>query len=119
MKPRHVKTLDDGTWIGELRPGGSAGRKAEPRQVRVIECSIDAGHTNDTAYRLFTTILDPADASAVDLAVAYAQRWETDTAFEELRTDQRGTEIVLRSKLVDLVYQEIWGYLCCLYAIRT
>ena len=33
--------------------------------------------------------------------------------------DQRGPKIVLRWKLADLVYQEIWGYLCCHYAIRT
>ena len=119
MKPRHVETLADGTWIGELRPGGSAGRHAEPRRVRVIDYTIDDGRTNDTTYRLFTTILDPDDASAVDLAAAYAQRWEIETAFDELKTHQRGPRIVLRSKLVDLVYQEIWGYLCCHYAIRT
>ena len=119
MKPRYVETLDDGTWIGELRPGGSAGRKAQPHQIRVIEYSIDDGRTNDTTYRLFTTILDPTDASAVDLAAAYEQRWEIETAFDELKTHQRGPKIVLRSKLADLVYQEIWGYLCCHYAIRT
>jgi hypothetical protein len=119
MKPRHVETLDDGTWIGELRPGGNAGRTAEPHRVRVIEYSIDDGRPNDNTYRLFTTILDPDDASAVDLAGAYAQRWEIETAFDELKTHQRGPKIVLRSKLVDLVYQEIWGYLCCHYAIRT
>lgn len=119
MKPRHVETLADGTWIGELRPGGNAGRHAEPHRVRVIEYSIDDGRTNDNTYRLFTTILDPDDASAVDLAAAYAQRWEIETAFGELKTHQRGPKIVLRSKLVDLVYQEIWGYLCCHYAIRT
>jgi hypothetical protein len=119
MKPRHVETLDDGTWIGELRPGGNAGRTAEPHRVRVIDYSIDDGRTNDTTYRLFTTILDPDDATAVDLAAAYAQRWEIETAFDELKTHQRGPKIVLRSKLVDLVYQEIWGYLCCHYAIRT
>lgn len=119
MKPRHVETLDDGTWIGELRPGGNAGRRAEPHRVRVIDYQVDDGRTNDTAYRLFTTILDPTDASAVDLAGAYAQRWEIETAFDELKTHQRGPKIVLRSKLVDLVYQEIWGYLCCHYAIRT
>ena len=119
MTPRHVETLDDGTWIGELRPGGNAGRHAEPHRVRVIDYSIDDGRTNDTTYRLFTTILDPDDATAVDLAAAYAQRWEIETAFDELKTHQRGPKIVLRSKLVDLVYQEIWGYLCCHYAIRT
>jgi hypothetical protein len=119
MKPRHVTTLDDGTWIGELRPAGNARRHAEPHRIRVIDYSIDDGRTNDTTYRLFTTILDPADASAVDLAAAYEQRWEIETAFDELKTHQRGPRIVLRSKLADLVYQEIWGYLCCHYAIRT
>jgi hypothetical protein len=118
-KPRHVTTLDDGTWIGELRPGGNAGRDAVPHRVRVIDYQIDDGRSNDNTYRLFTTILDPTDASAVDLAAAYAQRWEIETAFDELKTHQRGPKIVLRSKLVDLVYQEIWGYLCCHYAIRT
>ncbi len=63
--------------------------------------------------------LDPNDATAVDLAAAYAQRWEIETAFDELKTHQRGPKIVLRSKLADLVRQEIWGYLCCHYAIRT
>ena len=119
MKPRHVETLDDGTWIGELRPGGNAGRHAVAHRVRVIDYSIDDGRTNDNTYRLFTTIFDPDDASAVDLAGAYAQRWEIETAFDELKTHQRGPKIVLRSKLPDLVYQEIWGYLCCHYAIRT
>jgi hypothetical protein len=119
MTPRHVETLADGTWIGELRPGGNAGRHAEPHRVRVIDYTIDDGRTNDTTYRLFTTILDPHDASAVDLAGAYAQRWEIETAFDELKTHQRGPRMVLRSKLPDLVYQEIWGYLCCHYAIRT
>jgi hypothetical protein len=119
IKPRHVETLSDGTWIGELRPGGNAGRTAEPHRVRVIDYSIDDGRPNDNTYRLFTTILDPDDATAVDLAAAYAQRWEIETAFDELKTHQRGPKIVLRSKLADLVYQEIWGYLCCHYAIRT
>ncbi|MEO6494895.1 MAG: IS4 family transposase [Ilumatobacteraceae bacterium] len=119
MKPRHVETLTDGTWIGELRPGGNAGRHAVAHRVRVIDYSIDDGRSNDNTYRLFTTILDPDDASAVDLAAAYAQRWEIETTFDELKTHQRGPKIVLRSKLVDLVYQEIWGYLCCHYAIRS
>jgi IS4 transposase len=68
---------------------------------------------------LFTTILDPDEASAVDLAVAYAQRWEIEAVFDELKVHQRGPRIVLRSKSPDLVLQEIWGHLCCHFAIRT
>ena len=39
--------------------------------------------------------------------------------FDELKTHQRGPRTVLRSKSPELVLQEIWGHLCCHYAIRT
>jgi hypothetical protein len=119
MKPRYLKTLSDGSWLAELRPSGNAGRKTEPLTIRVIDYTIDDGRPNDETYRLFTTILDPDDASAVELAVAYAQRWEIESVFDELKTHQRGARTVLRSKSPDLVLQEIWGHLCCHYAIRT
>ena len=70
-------------------------------------------------FRLFTTMLDPAEVTATELAAAYAQRWEIESAFDELKTHQRGAKTVLRSKSPALVEQEIWGHLCCHYAIRT
>ena len=119
MRPRHIETLDDGSWLAELRPAGNAGRKAIPLVVRVIDYSIDDGRPNGTTYRLLTTIVDPDEATATDLAPAYAQRWEIEAAFDELKTHQRGPRVVLRSKSPELVLQEIWGHLCCHYAIRT
>jgi len=119
MKPRPIETLPDGSWLAELRPSGHAGRHAEPLTIRVIDYRIDDGRPNDETYRLFTTIVDPDEASAVDLAMAYAQRWEIEGAFDELKTHQRGARTVLRSKSPDLVRQEVWGHLCCHYAIRT
>ena len=64
MKPRHLETLADGSWLAELRPSGNAGRTSEPLPIRVIDYTIDDGRTNDNEYRLFTTILDPTEASA-------------------------------------------------------
>jgi hypothetical protein len=119
MKPRHLETLADGTWLAELRPGGNAGRTTLPLTIRVIDYEIGDGRPNDMTYRLFTTLLDPVAAPAVDLAVAYAQRWEIESTFDELKTHQRGPRTVLRSKSPGLVLQEIWGHLCCHYAIRT
>lgn len=119
MKPRHIETLEDGSWLAELRPSGNAGRHAEPLIIRVIDYQIDDGRPNEETYRLFTTIIDPGDATAIDLAIAYAQRWEIESAFDELKTHQRGARTVLRSKSPDLVLQEIWGHLCCHFAIRT
>ncbi len=82
MKPRFVEALDDGSWLAELRRSGNAGRRAEPLSIRVIDYRIDDGRVNDEHYRLFTTILDPNDVSALDLAAAYAQRWEIESAFD-------------------------------------
>ncbi len=52
-------------------------------------------------------------------AAAYAQRWEIESVFDELKSHQRGPRAVLRSKSPQLVQQEMWGHLCCHYAIRT
>lgn len=119
MKPRPIEPLHDGSYLAELRPSGNAGRKAEPLIIRVIDYRIDDGRHNGETYRLFTTILDPNDIGALDLAAAYSQRWEIESAFDELKTHQRGARTVLRSKSPGLVLQEIWGHLCCHYAIRT
>jgi hypothetical protein len=61
---------------------------------------------------VFTTILDPGVAPAVELARAYAQRWEIVSAFDELKVHQREPCTVMRSRSPDLVLKEIWGHLC-------
>jgi len=119
-KPVHVEDLPDGSWLADLRQTHSAAaRRAEPIRVRVIDYTLDDGRENPTGYRLFTTLLDPTEVSATDLATAYSQRWEIELVFDELKTHQRGPRTVLRSKSPDLVVQEIWGHLCCHYAIRS
>ncbi|MGH3308119.1 MAG: IS4 family transposase, partial [Nocardioides sp.] len=121
-QPSHLEDLPDGSWLAELRRStGAAERALPPMRVRVIDYTIDDGrdHDHPGGYRLFTTILDPAEATAAELAAAYTQRWEIELAFDELKTHQRGPRTVLRSKSPDLVLQEIWGHLCCHYAIRS
>ena len=123
-KPEHLRDLADGSWLAHLRRATPASaRREEPMLVRVIDYTIDDGRHEDgreaVVYRLFTTLTDPSQAPAVELAAAYAQRWEIENTFDELKTHQRGPRVVLRSKAPDLVLQEIWGYLCCHYAIRS
>lgn len=116
-KPAHVADLPDGSWLAHLRRAND--KTSEPMLVRVVDYSIDDGRDNSTGYRLFTTLLDPAEADAAELAGAYTRRWEIELAFDELKTHQRGPRAVLRSKSPELVLQEIWGHLCCHYAIRS
>ena len=117
LRPQHLQTLDDDSWLAQIRL--STDKTAEPITVRVIDYTVQDGRDNPESYRLFTTITDPDVASATELAAAYVQRWEIELAFDELKTHQRGPRTVLRSKSPDLVRQEIWGHLCCHYAIRS
>jgi hypothetical protein len=119
-KPTHVEDLPDGSWLAHLRrTTPAAARREEPMLVRVVDYTVEDGRENSTTYRLFTTLLNPAEVPAVDLAAAYTQRWEIELTYDELKTHQRGPRTVLRSKSPDLVLQEIWGHLCCHYAIRS
>ena len=69
-------------------------------------------------YRLATTIPDHELAPAVELAALYHERWEIETAFDELKTHLRGAHIVLRSKTPDLVRQEFYGLMLAHFAVR-
>ena len=114
-----VQDLADGSWLAEVFHSTTDRKRQHPITVRVIEYHVDDGREPGGPFRLITTIVDPAEASAVELATAYAQRWEIESAFDELKTHQRGPRTVLRSKKPGLVLQEIWGHLCCHYAIRA
>jgi hypothetical protein len=89
--------------------------------VRVVEYEIPdrEGNGSGELVCLATTILDPAEATAAELAWTYHQRWEIESAFDEIKTHQRGPARVLRSKSPDMVRQEIWAMLLTHYAIRT
>ena len=119
LKLEVVKNLPDGSWLAEVFHSTRDRARRDPRTVRVIEYTVEDGREPSGPIRLLTTILDHRKAPAVELAGAYAQRWEIETAFDELKTHQRGPRAVLRSKSPDLVTQEIWGHLCCHYAIRS
>ncbi len=114
-----IEVFADGSFLAKIFEISNFKRRGAGLVVRVVEYTIDDGRTNDTEYRLITTMLDPAEISATEMAVGYSQRWEIENVFDELKTHQRGPRLVLRSKSPDLVQQEIWGHLCCHYAIRA
>ena len=97
---------------------GKDGR-ALARLARVIEYEVPdrAGNGTGELIVLLTTITDPREAPAEELAAAYYQRWEQETGHDQLKTHLRGPGRVLRSRLPDLVHQEISAYLIVHHAI--
>ena len=140
-----VKVLADGTYLAvlinpairgarhraaiiesarQIADAQGEGPELDPAQahlIRVVEYDVPdrAGNGTGELIVLLSTILDPAAAHADELAAAYHQRWEEETANDQLKTHLRGPGKVLRSQLPELVYQEIWAWLLVHHALSA
>jgi hypothetical protein len=119
MRMACEQRLPDGSYLSHVYPSERDWRhKTNGIAVRVIDYRLEGIEGAEPIYRLATTILDPDKAPASELAALYHQRWEIETAFDELKTHLRGAQIVLRSKTPDLVRQEFYGLMMAHFAIR-
>lgn len=129
-----VRVLPDGSFISvmatpaeniRLGQARAAGRVlAEPPEghtVRIIEYTVTVraadGAIRIEVFRLVTTLLDHKAAPADQLAAIYAQRWEIENGYGELKTRLRGTGFILRSKCPELVRQEVYALLTVYQAL--
>ena len=119
MRMACEKRLMDGSYLSRVYPSERDWRhKTNGIVLRVVDYRLEGIEGSEPIYRLATTILDPDKAPAGELAALYHERWEIETAFDELKTHLRGAKIVLRSKTPDLVRQEFYGLLMAHFAIR-
>lgn len=113
------RRLPDGSYLSRLYASTSDRRNQRKAiVVRAIDYRLKDVPDAEPVYRLITTILDPKQAPAKELAALYHERWEIETALDELKTHLRGAQIVLRSKTPELVKQEFYGLLMAHFAIR-
>jgi len=116
--PRETE-LEDGSYLSTMFPGrADRSKKRVGIPVRIVEYTLAGIPDAEPSYRVATTILDPTQAPAKELAALYHERWEIESAFDELKTHLRGQKITLRSKTPDLVRQEFYGLMMAHFAIR-
>lgn len=113
------KRLPDGSYLSRVYASPKDRRDGKHGVVvRVIEYGLEGVPGAEPIYRLLTTILDHEAAPTAELAALYHERWEIETALDELKTHLRGSRIVMRSKTPDLVKQEFYGLMMAHFAIR-
>src|ERR671913_369716 len=116
--PREA-VLADGSYLTTVYPGEKDRRhRTRGVSVRVVEYRLEGVAEAEPLYRLVTTMLDPGQAPAAELAALYHERWEIEGALAELKTRLRGARVVLRGKTPELVRQEFWGLLLTHFAVR-
>jgi hypothetical protein len=119
LRLRSDKALGDGSYLSRIYASERDWRhQAQGVRVRVIDYRLEGVAGAEPIYRLVTTILEPRQAPAQELAALYHERWEIETALDELKTHLRGSQIVLRSKTPGLVRQEFYGLMMAHFAIR-
>lgn len=113
---RPVEMGAEGSYVAEITPPKKSG--LAPFRVRVIEYKLPAvaADGKDELYRLVTTILDPAQGPAKDLAMLYHERWDIEGFFKQIKSVQLNAERIFRSKSPDGVRQEFWAHLGVHYA---
>jgi Transposase DDE domain len=123
----HLSTLRDGSELVLVRESRTmlctrrkaAGNPALPRLpdtlARLVCFTVvtrtRGGRTKSTAVRVLTTLLDPDESPAAQIAALYAARWQVETAFLHLKKTVRGAGRTLRGRSPALARQEAWALL--------
>ncbi len=108
VKGRVVRQLPDGSRLLELPLRRPQRPTPEMTSLTVREIRVQIGRPGHraTEVRLWTSLLNPKEAPALDLAQLYARRWEQELYFREVKRHVRHGDL-LHSHTVDTGAQEI------------
>jgi Transposase DDE domain len=107
LQAHRVTRLRDGSAIVRVPVRAErSGRIVDWLTLREVRVQVARRGHRAHAFRLWTSLLDPAVAPALDLARLYAQRWEHELYFREVKRQLRRSA-VLQSHTVDTAAQEI------------
>lgn len=107
-KPRVIKRLADGTRLVQIahRARQRPGQILEWFEVREIRVRVGRPGSRPHEVRLWTSLLNPRTAPALELAQLYTQRWEHELYFREVKRQVRKTDL-LQSHTIETAAQEI------------
>jgi hypothetical protein len=115
MKVKVVKRLGRGDALVRIRlPRALRRRRPDLPEALLLREVIYRPKKGHEAIRLFTSLLDPAQATAADIASGYGARWQHEISFDELKTHlaERTTvnrPVLFRSLTPTRVEQEMYG----------
>ncbi|MAT68541.1 MAG: IS4 family transposase [Planctomycetaceae bacterium] len=103
-------------WIRDLN---RQERRAIPDSLTIRQCRFWVDHPGFRSREvvIVTTMLDPREVSAPELADLYRMRWNNETDFSSLKVTLQMD--VLRCKTPELVRKEVWTHALAHNLIRT
>ena len=120
VKPRPIKRLADRSRLVRLAVRAPHRPAQVIEWITVREVRVQVGRPGGRVHelRLWTSLVDPITAPALDLARVYASRWEHELYFRELKRQLRKTD-VLQSHTVETGAQELAAMLMASAVLAT
>ncbi|WP_371189897.1 IS4 family transposase [Thalassotalea ponticola] len=93
-------------------------RKLWPELPNDIEVRLITRKINGKSESVLTSMIDPMRYPSADIGDLYSHRWEIELGYREQKQYMLGNRLTLRSRLPELVKQELWGILLTYNLIR-
>ena len=93
-------------------------RRLWPELPEEIIVRLVSRKINGKQYDVLTSMIDPMRYPCSDIADLYSHRWEIELGYREQKQYMLGNRLTLRSRLPELVKQELWGVLLTYNLIR-
>ena len=108
VKGRLLERLPDGTGLLCVPVKRPSRPQPDLRTLTVREICVRVARPGQraTTLRLWTTLLDPRTAPALEIARLYAERWEQELYFRDVKHQLRRTDLLL-SHTVETAAQEV------------
>jgi hypothetical protein len=105
LKARVIERLPDGSTLLEVMVHDPKKQRRALR-VREVRVRVRRAGRGTEELRLWTSLLDPKKAPALELATVYAQRWQHELYYREMKVELRDGEL-LQSHTPETAAQEV------------
>lgn len=93
-------------------------RKAWPELPSEVVVRLVSRVKEGKQYDVLTSMVDPMLYPKSDIVGLYGYRWEIELGYREQKQYMLGNRLTLRSRLPELVKQELWGVLLTYNLVR-
>lgn len=114
---RVIQKLCAGNALVELTPSPQA-RKQWPDLPKTMQARLLTKTVKGKSVSILTSMTDIKRYPSADIVDLYGYRWEIELGYREMKQQLLHGRLTLRSKLPDMVRQELWGVLLAYNLLR-
>ena len=118
LRSKTLEVFGEGDELVELSINSQARNRDPGLPKKMVARAIRYQVKGFRPQTLLTSMTDPEQYPAVEVAALYHERWEIEIGYDEVKTHMLERQEALRSKKAEGVRQEIWGILLAYNLVR-